>query len=95
MFEVWQNLAPFSGRPIVGAVEALLTKVINRQSSVSPIVVFYVAAAVSVITQPNSAESIILCVCVCVLTWAPAREDRFAILGTFEPRCMDPPRLAS
>jgi hypothetical protein len=33
--------------------------------------------------------------CVCVLTWAPAREDLFAILGTFEPRCMDPPRLAS
>jgi hypothetical protein len=37
----------------------------------------------------------IVCVCVCVLTWAPAREDLFAILGAFGPRCMDPPRLAS
>jgi hypothetical protein len=46
MFEVWQNLAPFGGRQIGGAVEALLTKVINRRSSVSPIVVFFVAAAV-------------------------------------------------
>jgi hypothetical protein len=27
---VWQNLASFGGRPISGAVEALLTKVINR-----------------------------------------------------------------
>jgi hypothetical protein len=26
MFQVWQNLAPFGGRPIGGAVEALLTK---------------------------------------------------------------------
>jgi hypothetical protein len=40
MFEVWQNLAPFGGRPIGGAVEALLTKVINSQWSVSPIVGF-------------------------------------------------------
>jgi hypothetical protein len=32
---------------------------------------------------------------VCVLTWAPAREDLFAILGTFKSRCMDPPCLAS
>jgi hypothetical protein len=24
-------------------------------------------------------------VCVCVLTWAPAREDLFAILGAFNP----------
>jgi hypothetical protein len=39
------------------------------------------------------AESIILCVC--VLTWALAREDFFALLGTFEPHCMDPPHLAS
>jgi hypothetical protein len=46
---VWQNLAPFSGRPISGAVEALLTKVINTQSSVSPIVVFFVAVAVSML----------------------------------------------
>jgi hypothetical protein len=36
-----------------------------------------------------------VCVCVCVLTWAPAREDIFEILGAFEPRCMDPPCLAS
>ncbi len=36
-----------------------------------------------------------VCVCVCVLTWAPAREDLFAILGTFKPCCMDPPHLAS
>ena len=34
-------------------------------------------------------------IAVCVLAWAPAREDLFAILGTFEPRCMDPPHLAS
>jgi hypothetical protein len=40
MFGVWQNLAPFGGRPIGGAVEALLTKVLNHQSSVLPIVVF-------------------------------------------------------
>jgi hypothetical protein len=40
MFEVWQKLAPFDGRPIGGAVEVLLTKVVNRQSSVLPIVVF-------------------------------------------------------
>ncbi len=33
--------------------------------------------------------------CVCVLTWALAREDLFAILETFESRCMDPPHLAS
>jgi hypothetical protein len=35
-----------------------------------------------------------MCVC-CVLTWALAREDLFAILGAFKPRCMDPPHLAS
>jgi hypothetical protein len=28
MLEVWQNSAPFDGRPIGGAVEALLTKVV-------------------------------------------------------------------
>jgi hypothetical protein len=57
MFEVWQSLAPFGGRPIGGAIEALLTKAINWQSSVLPIVVVFVATSV---TQPNSAESIIL-----------------------------------
>ncbi len=62
MFEVWQNLAPFGGRPIGSTVEALLTKVVNRQSSVSPVVVFFVAAAVSIITRPNGAESIIISV---------------------------------
>jgi hypothetical protein len=40
MFEVWQNSAPFGGRLIGGAVEALLTKVINPRSSVWRIVVF-------------------------------------------------------
>jgi hypothetical protein len=40
MLEVWQNLDPFSGRPIGGAIEVLLTKVVKRQSSVLPIVVF-------------------------------------------------------
>jgi hypothetical protein len=40
MFEVWQKLAPFGGRHIGGAVEALLTKVINWQLSVLLIVVF-------------------------------------------------------
>jgi hypothetical protein len=59
MFEVWQNLAPFGGRPISSAVEMLLTKVINRQSSVLLIYIFF-AAAVSLITQPNGAGSIIL-----------------------------------
>jgi hypothetical protein len=41
--EVWQNLAIFGGRPISGAVEALLTKDVNWRSLVSPIVVFFVA----------------------------------------------------
>jgi hypothetical protein len=40
MFEVWQNLTPFGGRLIGAAVEALLTKVVNWQSSVLLIVVF-------------------------------------------------------
>jgi hypothetical protein len=40
LLEVWQNLAPFGGRPIGGAVEALFTKVVNWQSSVLPIVIF-------------------------------------------------------
>jgi hypothetical protein len=44
MLEVWQNSAPFGGRPIGSAVEVLLTKVINWRSSVSLIVVFTVAA---------------------------------------------------
>jgi hypothetical protein len=33
--EVWQNSAIFGSRQISGAVEALLTKVINWRSSVS------------------------------------------------------------
>jgi hypothetical protein len=41
MLEVWQNSAPFGGRPIGGAVEVLLTKVINWQMSVSSIVVVF------------------------------------------------------
>jgi hypothetical protein len=53
MLEVWQNWASFGGRPICGTVEALLTKVINQQSSVLLIDVFFIAAAVSV-SQPNS-----------------------------------------
>jgi hypothetical protein len=44
MVKVWQNLALFDGRPIGGAVEALLTKVITRQLSVSLIVVFFATA---------------------------------------------------
>jgi hypothetical protein len=48
MFQVRQNLAPFGGRPISSAIEGLLTKILNQQSSALPIVVFYVAAAVSV-----------------------------------------------
>jgi hypothetical protein len=46
MFEVWQNLAIFSGQPIGGAIEALLNKVINQQLSVLPIVVFSLPPAV-------------------------------------------------
>jgi hypothetical protein len=49
MFEVWQNLAPFSSRPIGDAIEVLMTKVVHWQLSVLPIVVFFVAAAVSVL----------------------------------------------
>jgi hypothetical protein len=37
--EVWQNLAIFGGKPIGGAVEALLTKVGNRRLSVSLIII--------------------------------------------------------
>jgi hypothetical protein len=33
LLEVWQNLAPFGSRPIGAAIEALLTKVLNWQSS--------------------------------------------------------------
>jgi hypothetical protein len=40
LFEVWQNSAPFGGRPIGGAVEALLTKVVNQRLSVLLIVDF-------------------------------------------------------
>jgi hypothetical protein len=50
MFEVWQNLALFGGRPVGSAVEALLNKVINGQLSVLPIVVVFVATAVSIVT---------------------------------------------
>ncbi len=60
MLEVQQNFAPFGSRPIGSAIEALLTKVVNWQSSVLPIVVFFVSATVSVITQPNGTESMIL-----------------------------------
>jgi hypothetical protein len=38
--EVLQNSAIFGGRLIGGAFEALLTKVVNQQLSVSPIVIF-------------------------------------------------------
>jgi hypothetical protein len=31
LFKVWQNMAIFGGRPINGAVEVLLTKIINWQ----------------------------------------------------------------
>jgi hypothetical protein len=47
MLKVWQNLAPFGGRLIGGAVEVLLTKLANLQLSVLLIVVFFVAAAVT------------------------------------------------
>jgi hypothetical protein len=40
MFEVWQNSAPFGGRPIGGIVEVLLTKVVTWRLSILPIVVF-------------------------------------------------------
>jgi hypothetical protein len=53
MFKVWQNLAPFGGRPIGSAVEALLTKVVYQQLSVLLIVAFFIATADIVITQPN------------------------------------------
>jgi hypothetical protein len=42
---VYKNLAIFGGRLIGGAVEALLTKVINWRSSVLPIVVFLLPPA--------------------------------------------------
>jgi hypothetical protein len=57
MFKVWQNSTPFGSRPIGGAIEALLTEFVNWRSSVLPIVVLFVAAAVSVITLPNGAEN--------------------------------------
>jgi hypothetical protein len=50
--EVLQNSATFGGRPISSAVEVLLTKVVDWQSSVLLIVVFFVApccAAVRVV----------------------------------------------
>jgi hypothetical protein len=42
------NLAPFGSRPIVGAVEVLMTKFVHRQLSVLLIVPFFIATAVSV-----------------------------------------------
>ncbi len=70
MLEVWQNLAIFGGRPISSAVEALLTKVLNRRSSVSLIVFLLLPPVVpllpqhdsGVITQSNGAGSIMLAV---------------------------------
>jgi hypothetical protein len=59
MFEVWQNLAPFVGRPIGSIIEALLTNFFYQQLSVLLIVGFFVATTVS-ITISNGAESIIL-----------------------------------
>jgi hypothetical protein len=56
MLEVWQNLAPFGDSPIGGTVEALLTKSVNLQLSVLPIVVFFVATAVSVILCYNTTK---------------------------------------
>jgi hypothetical protein len=47
MFKVWQNLALFSGRLIDSTVEALLTKGVNRQSSVLPIVIFLLPPLIS------------------------------------------------
>jgi hypothetical protein len=46
------KLGLFGGRPIGGAVEALLTKVDNQQSSVLPIVLFFIATTVGM-TQQN------------------------------------------
>jgi hypothetical protein len=46
MLEVWKNLAPFGGRLIGSADEALLTKVVNWQLSVLLIVVFVAAAVI-------------------------------------------------
>jgi hypothetical protein len=40
LLEVWKNVAIFGGRWIGGAVEVLLIKVINRRSSVSPLLFF-------------------------------------------------------
>jgi hypothetical protein len=53
MWEVWQNLSPFGGRPIGTAVEVLLTKVVNQPLSVSPIVFFFYIAATVSLSQPN------------------------------------------
>jgi hypothetical protein len=46
MLKVWQNSAPIGGRPISGAIELLLTKAVNWQLSVLPIIAFIVVAAV-------------------------------------------------
>jgi hypothetical protein len=43
--EVWKNSTIFGGRLIGGIIEVPLTKVINRQSSVLPVVVFFLPPA--------------------------------------------------
>ncbi len=67
LLEVWQNSAPFSGRPIGAAVEALLTIVVNWRSVLSPIGFVFVAAAraavsvrylPSVITIPSKSHTV-------------------------------------
>jgi hypothetical protein len=40
MLEVWQNLASLGGKLIGSIIEALLTKVVNQQSSVLLIAIF-------------------------------------------------------
>jgi hypothetical protein len=51
MLEVWQNWVIFGGRPIGGAVKALLTKVVNRRLTVPPIVVFCVGPRRAAVMQ--------------------------------------------
>ncbi len=60
MLEVWQwqNLSPFGGRLIGDTVEVLLTKVVNWQLSVSLVVAFFIATAVSIITKTVLKESL-------------------------------------
>ncbi len=56
MFKVWQNLAPFGGRPICSAVEALLTKVVNQWYWQSLIVNFFVAVTVSIMLRVSYSQ---------------------------------------